>query len=87
MQAVVHPLSLAAIGEQTGFAQQGQMTGNLGLDFIERTGEFAHAELLFARDQQCDARAGGVSEGFTEGIGGKVRHGIMVNLLRNTYGK
>lgn len=52
MQAVINPLPLPTILKQTAIAQLCQMTGNLGLAFIERTGELTNAQLLLTSNEQ-----------------------------------
>src|SRR5690606_30116845 len=69
MQAVVDPLTLAAVGQQARGAQLGQVAGDLGLGLVEGAGEFADTEFLFAGDQQHDTGAGFVGQGFEEGWG------------------
>ncbi|MDT4879644.1 hypothetical protein FQZ97_1153400 [compost metagenome] len=57
MQAVVHPLSLAAILQQSACAQLCQMAGDLGLAFVQCAGQLADAQFFLAGDQQHHPRA------------------------------
>lgn len=67
MQAVINPLPLPTILKQTAIAQLCQMTGNLGLAFIERTGELTNAQLLLTSNEQHQANAGLIGQAFEYG--------------------
>src|SRR5690606_41918776 len=69
VEAVEHPLPLAAILENPPLAQLGQVAGDLRLALAEGGGELADAQFLLPEDQQQAAEAGVVGQGLVEGDG------------------
>jgi hypothetical protein len=69
MQAVVDPLPLPTILQQTAATQLGQVAGNLGLADIQRTDQLADAELALTGDQQDRARPGVIGQALEENGG------------------
>jgi len=66
-QPVVHPLALTPGGDNAGFAQVGQMAGNLGLGRADDLREIADADLLPGH-QIKKPQAGRVTQGAKEPI-------------------
>ena len=81
VDAVVHPFAVAAGGDDAGFAQVGEVAGDLGLGLPEDFDEVADADFAAVHEVE-EAQAGGVGErgeeqGEVEGLGA-ARHGFII---------
>ncbi len=70
MEPIVDPESFASIGDDTPFAQVGEVAGDFRLGFVEGLGELANTQFAFALKQQQAAQANIASEGGEKLIGG-----------------
>lgn len=72
MQAVVNPLAFPAIFKQTAITQLREVTGDLRLAFIQRTGQLTDTQFFLSGDKQHHPDTSFVSQAFEHGGWSKV---------------
>lgn len=84
-EAVMHPFAVAAGGDDAGFAEVGQVAGDLGLAHAKDFHEVADANLAISNEIE-EAEARGVRQGAKEcvkGEGGlRFRHDRIIQHIR-----
>jgi len=82
MKAVIDPLALPAILQQTARTQLSQMTGDFRLTVVQCPDQFTDAQLALSGEHEHDPGTGFVTEAFEEGVGRNVHGQPVYSFLR-----